>query len=250
MRYKMLVLDIDGTLVDHENKLQDYTKTMITSIKDDVKVVIASARGYYAIKPLLIELGLDEDDQYVIAFNGSLITTGQGNVLFDQCLDKASIKTLLAFIKSTDIPLKVYLYHDEGRDDVEKIDVDRYLDEYKIYKVVADGKSEDILRVKMMMDDDIKARFEITSSLLTRFEAVRNGFTKVSAIKKLSKHLNIRQDEIVAVGDGENDIAMIEYAGVGVAMANSQKEVLKSADMITKDNDHDGVGEVIDILFY
>ncbi len=242
----MIVTDIDGTLLNDDHKISEYTKEMIHLIKDDISFVLASARGYYSIKPLIDELALN--GQYVIAFNGAYVLNTDGQVLNDVPLDREVIYKLIAFIKDSGISLKVYLYHQDGRDCIDDIDIEEYLDKYRIYKLVADGTKEDIMRARSMMAD-INELCTITSSLDTRFEAVAKGINKVDAIKMIASELGISKDEIVCVGDGENDIAMIRYAGMGVAMANGQDDVLKCADMIVKDNNNDGIADIIDLLF-
>ena len=106
-----------------------------------------------------------------------------------------------------------------------------------------------IEELKDEMPNDLKDGLEVTSSLLNRFEAVKKGSTKVEAIKMLLDRTSIARTQVVACGDGDNDIGMIEYAALGVAMGNAQKSVKESADVITSDNDHDGIGQVIDMFF-
>jgi hypothetical protein len=69
--------------------------------------------------------------------------------------------------------------------------------------------------------------------------------SKAIAMAKIGQHYNIKQSEMIAVGDGFNDLSMIEYAGLGVAMGNADNEVKRIADYVTRSNDEDGVAHVI-----
>ena len=243
----MLVTDIDGTLLDSKGEISDYTKEMIDLIKDDVKVILASARGYYSLKSYLTRLGLDTKDQYVIAFNGARVANGKDEAIFDAPLDKDIVLKALEYLKDKEV--RTYLYDDSGRYDIKKIeDIDNFM-KRKVYKIVSEGDEKMIEELKDEMPNDLKDGLEVTSSLLNRFEAVKKGSTKVEAIKMLLDRTSIARTQVVACGDGDNDIGMIEYAALGVAMGNAQKSVKESADVITSDNDHDGIGQVIDMFF-
>ena len=242
----MMVTDIDGTLLNDDQRISDHTKDMIRSVKDDIVFVLASARGYYSIEPLVKELALD--DQYVIAFNGAYVINTDGRILNDVPLEREIIYRLLAVIKDSELPLKVYLYHQSGRVAVDDIDVDEYLIDRRIYKLVADGTEDDIRKIRLILKDvdDIPG---VTSSLSTRIEAVAKGINKVDAIRMIAEMSDIMPSQIVCVGDGENDIEMLRYAGLGVSMANGQKEVIRCADIIAADNNNDGIAGIIDLLF-
>lgn len=239
--------DIDGTLLDSKGEISDYTKEMIDLIKDDVKVILASARGYYSLKPYLTRLGLDTKDQYVIAFNGARVANGKDEAIFDAPLDKDIVLKALEYLKDKEV--RTYLYDDSGRYDIKKIeDIDDFM-ERKVYKIVSEGDEKMIEELKDEMPNDLKDGLEVTSSLLNRFEAVKKGCTKVESIKMLLGRTSIARTQVIACGDGDNDIGMIEYTALGVAMGNAQKSVKESADVITSDNDHDGMGQVIDMFF-
>ena len=112
--------DIDGTLLDSKGEISDYTKEMIDLIKDDVEVILASARGYYSLKPYLTRLGLDTKDQYVIAFNGARVANGKDEAIFDAPLDKDIVLKALEYLEDKEV--RTYLYDDSGRYDIKKIE--------------------------------------------------------------------------------------------------------------------------------
>lgn len=89
-------------------------------------------------------------------------------------------------------------------------------------------------------------RFSIVRSEDFYLEFMNKQASKGNALHVLSQELNIKQDEVMALGNAQNDDSMIEYAGLGVAMGNSVPETLKIADVTTADNNHDGVGEAIE----
>ena len=92
---------------------------------------------------------------------------------------------------------------------------------------------------------EIYEKYMVVKSTPYFLEIINKDSSKGVGLAALAKHLNVKKEEIIAVGDAGNDIAMIEYAGLGVAMANAQEDVKKIANEITKSNQEDGVYEVV-----
>ena len=243
--YKMIVLDMDGTLLNSQKKISHYNQKILLKAKRQARMILASARGFYRIKPYLTQLDLLDSDNYTIAFNGSLIVCNDGTVLADQPLDPNDIMLLEKYIKEQP-DLDWFFYHDQGRIDYHELsDVAAFLKIYKVYKVVAFGTAEKICQSRKMMPQVLTDHLAVTSSEDERMEMVAKGMNKVDAIKYLADRLNIKREEIIAMGDGENDLAMLKLAEVGVAMANAQPALKAAADFISDTNDNDGVGKAL-----
>ena len=125
-------------------------------------------------------------------------------------------------------------------------DIKEFVNKNKIYKIVGISTPEVIDKIRNNLPKCILDNLEITSSELNRIEFVNKGMTKVKAIELLLNKLDIDKENVVAIGDGDNDIDMIKYVGCGIAMLNSPEIVKENADIVTKHtNNEDGVYYVI-----
>ena len=127
-----------------------------------------------------------------------------------------------------------------------EIDINKFIrdnDTFKLIGTSTEEKIDEIRKELSVMND----KLEITTSMSGRLVIVNKGSTKATAVEKIMARLNIGRENIIAIGDGENDIEMIKNAGYGVAMLNAPEAVKKTARMITKyTNNEDGVGKIIE----
>jgi Cof subfamily protein (haloacid dehalogenase superfamily) len=248
MNYRMMVLDLDGTLLNSEKVITPKTKDALMRISDHVKIVLASARGFYRIREYTEVLQIADHDNYTIAYNGSVVCRNDGNILLNNCLpkDKTTVLTKYA-VRHPEA--EWFYYTDHGRISLNDIsDCEKYLAANSIYKMICTTSAEEIRKIRNQLPEAFFHEFQITSSEPTRIEFVKYGITKDKAIQLLCETLNISREETIAVGDGENDVPMIRWAGCGIAMGNAPDGVKKEADMITADNDHDGIADFIEQL--
>ncbi len=264
LMYKLIATDLDGTLVTDNKKL---TKRTIEDIKKaieiNVKIVISSARAFYRLEKYIDELELKRADFYTICFNGGMIVENiTGNILYSQNLSTEEVKEIISLGKKLKAPMMLYskdrnhveqipeitLKNSKGinfkTEDFSKINFE--LEENFIYKIAFIDEPERIKEMKNHIPDMIKSKYEITSSVPEYIEFVKKGIKKSEALKFIMKKYKIKQEEIIAIGDGENDIEMIKYAGLGVAVANADNKVKENSDYITASNNEDGVGKVIE----
>ena len=115
-----------------------------------------------------------------------------------------------------------------------------------IYKVCFIDKPEKIIEKRKQISEEILKKYEITSSVPEYLEIVKKGIKKSEAIKVVMEKYDIKQDEVMAIGDGENDIEMLDFAGLGIAMENAKEEVKRFANDVTTSNNHDGVANAIE----
>ena len=167
------------------------------------------------------------------------------DIIFSSYIGKDVLNNIDSFILENNIKWTYYLYDNRLlRNDI--IDLNMFINQNKIYKIVGVSAPEEIQKIKKKLPKYILDNLEITSSEENRIEFVAKGMTKVKAIEMLLNKLNIRKEEIIAIGDGDNDIEMIKYAGIGIAMLNAPDIVKKHADIITKySNNNDGIYEVL-----
>lgn len=261
MQYKMLVLDMDDTLLTDDHKISDLNKKVLLEAQaKGVYVVLASGRPTSAMTAYAKELELDLNDSYIISFNGAIISQAKDDqILFEQKLTVKQIHDLYDYSVKTKTHIITYL-DDEiiSETDSEYIEVEKEITGMAHRKVASFKDYIDRPAVKCILlenptylksveNDLIKAMPHLSVSMSKPFflEAAQQGIDKAASLKLLAEKLNIHQSEIIAVGNAGNDLTMIEYAGLGVWVDNVTPELRDKADLIVASNNNDGVAEVV-----
>lgn len=268
MSIKLICIDMDGTLLkDKKTVSEENLNSIKLAIKKGVKVVITTGRIYDCAKMYSEKIGLDTP---IIASNGAFIGY-KDKVIYNNPLKKEDILKFLEVTKKHG--LKAYLTANFGiiseeelaEDHVYKILNKMLKDEEKVKLIVSDNIKEEIEKfdgeiLKGVCADKnnkvnlIKAReeleslntnMEIVSSWNDNFEVMRNGSTKGDAVRYLANYFGIDKEEVMCIGDSENDLSMIKYAGIGVAMGNASEDIKSVADYVTDTNVNDGVAKAI-----
>ncbi len=265
--YKLVVLDIDGTLVNSEKKVTQKTKEYITKASEmGVRFIIASGRTPYGILPIAKEIGLEKIGGYVLAFNGGACMNCETmETLYENYIDRSELKGLYEFGVKNDIPFMTYnkdtLY--TPNEMTKYIDLERTINHLTVHKTenFLEEATFDFPKVIFTDDGDRLAnfvdeaietfpQFEVSRSEPFFLEICPKGIHKATGIKNIIEILGVKQEEVIAIGDGFNDITMIKYAGLGVAMENAQQAVKDVADYITLSNDEDGICKVIEEFIF
>lgn len=269
MKKKVLVLDIDGTLTNSEKNISKNTLAALKRImKEGCKVVLASGRPTPGLKRYADELKLSEYGGYLVSYNGAKITDCKtGETLYERFLDEDALSLIHKTVNEKRTGIGVMTYDREGV--VTDSTVDMYmalearinglpvkvvknLPEYVKFKInkclltAREDKAYDCMCELIQMYSD---RFSIYRSEPFFVEIMPLNVDKAATLQVLCDILGITKDDMVCCGDGYNDVSMIKFAGVGVAMANAREEVKEVADFITKSNDEDGLVTVIEKWF-
>ena len=263
MSYKVLALDIDGTLTNVKKEITEVTKKAVTdAAKAGVKIVIASGRPIQGIIPFAEELNLKELDGYILSFNGGrLISCKTNEIIYDMKLPLEYLPEIYALSKKYKVNLMSYENDDLICEDIEdeflaiearinglgikKVDkLDEYID-FSINKCLMLGPGDYLGEVEKKVHEELHDRMDVYRSEPYFLEILPKGVDKAKALAKLLDILNCDRSELMACGDGYNDLTMIEYAGMGVAMANARDEVKAVADYVTLSNEEDGVAYAI-----
>ncbi|MFH6968469.1 Cof-type HAD-IIB family hydrolase [Flavobacterium sp. FlaQc-28] len=261
MQYKMLVLDMDDTLLTDDHKISDLNKKVLLEAQEKgVYVVLASGRPTSAMTAYAKELELDLNDSYIISFNGAIISQAKDDqILFEQKLTVKQIHELYDYSVKTKTHIITYL-DDEiiSETDSEYIEVEKEITGMAHRKVASFKDYIDRPAVKCILlenpaylksveNDLIKTMPHLSVSMSKPFflEAAQQGIDKAASLKLLAEKLNIHQSEIIAVGNAGNDLTMIEYAGLGVWVDNVTPELRDRADLIVASNNNNGVAEVV-----
>ena len=264
MKYKMIVLDLDGTLTNDKKEITPRTKQALMQAQAaGVHVVLASGRPTYGIVPLAEELKLKDNSGYILAFNGGKIIDCTNNkVLFEQKLDELLVPIL--FQEAKKAGMEILTYQGEGiaatnKDDkyvqheafINKMPVTQYDDflnqlVYPINKCLIVGDPTPLHELEIRLAKELEGKMDVYRSADFFLECVPLGIDKARALERLISSLGISREEVIACGDGYNDLSMIRFAGLGVAMANAAKDIQSEADFVTLSNEEDGVAHVIE----
>ncbi|KLT67814.1 Cof-type HAD-IIB family hydrolase [Flavobacterium sp. ABG] len=261
MQYKMLVLDMDDTLLTDDHKISDLNKKVILEAQaKGVYVVLASGRPTSAMTAYAKELELDLNNSYIISFNGAIISTVKDDViLFEQTLTQKQIHELYDYSVKMKTHIITYLDGEIiSETDSEFIEIEKVITGMPHRKVSSFKEAVDRSAVKCILlaepsylkevEQDLKEAMPHLSISMSKpffLEAAQYGIDKAASIKILAERLKIQQSEIIAVGNAGNDLSMIEYAGLGVWVDNVTPELRDRADIIVASNNNDGVAEVV-----
>jgi len=261
MQYKMLVLDMDDTLLTDDHKISELNKKVLLEAQaKGVHVVLASGRPTSAMTAYAKELELDLNDSYIISFNGAVISTAKDDlILFEQCLTPEQIHDLYDYSVKMKTHIITYLDGEiVSETDSEYIEIEKDITGLPHNKVpdfkvaVTKPAVKCILLAEpsylKQVEKDLKLAMPHLSVAMSKpffLEAAQNGIDKANSLKLLAEKLNIHQSEIIAVGNAGNDLTMIEYAGLGVWVDNVTPELRDRANVIVASNNNDGVAEVV-----
>lgn len=259
MKYKLIALDLDGTLKNSQNKITPKTKEALIQVqKLGVKIVLASGRPTPGLRHEVAELELEKYEGYTLSFNGARIVNAKTKeTVFEQTLtieeakkgyDRAKEYGLACITYQDDILITEdiddeYVYAEAYLNDIQKKKVDSFKDSLKdpIHKVLLTGKPEYVGTIEEEFKQPFQGSLSIYRSAPFFIEIMAKGIDKAASLDRLAKSLGIKQEEVMAFGDGYNDLSMIEYAGCGVAMANAVEGVKERANIITLSHDEDGI---------
>ncbi len=261
MKYKMLVVDMDDTLLNDDHEISNENKTMLLKAQElGVYVVLASGRPTSAMIAYAKELQCDINNSYMISFNGSTITDlNQEKVLFEHSLSKEQIHALYDFSQQNKTHIITYL---DGKiiseTNSEYIDIEKNITglELDIVSSFKDRVTTSAVKCILLEEPTYLKNIEkvlknampdlsICMSKPFFLEAAPNGIDKGASLKILAEKLNIHQSEIIAVGNAGNDLTMVQYAGLGVWVDNVDPELIEFGDIIVSSNNNHGVAEVV-----
>ncbi len=263
MAYELLVLDVDGTLVTTQKHITDQTRDALIECQENgIKVAIASGRCTEGIRHQAKDIGLDKYGGYIISFNGGRITDFQtGEVIYDITLPSGMIHKLYDYSKQKGTGILTYhdghiIAHSDTDPyivvDAKGCDIPIVVPEdfhsevrFDVNKCILTGDPEYLEQLELGAAEDFAGQLSVYRSEGFYLEMMPLGVDKAYGVSKLLSRLGYRRGQAVCCGDGYNDLPMIEYAGLGVAMANAPEDVKMKADYIAPSCDEDGIVDVI-----
>ena len=261
-RIKLIMSDIDGTILDKNHQLDSYLIELMPLLKQrDIPFVLASARSPLGIAPISKELGIT--DFPIACYNGALISLGD-KILSQYSIDKSELLLLHDFLKKEFPTVSINVY--SGKDWLvntidEWVEIEATItgESPKVTSLADFIRDEKTLVHKLLLIDntDTIQKLQKTLSSIdfpqTNFylskdnylEVTHNQVSKKQALLELAKYYQLSLSEIMTIGDNYNDIPMIETAGLGVAMGNAPTDVKTCANTVTDSNDQNGVSKAI-----
>ena len=267
MKYKLLVLDVDGTLLNDEREISKRTLAALLKVQQmGVRIVLASGRPTYGLMPLAKTLELGNYGGFVLSYNGCQIIKAQnGEILFERRINPEMLPYLEK--KARKNGFAIFTYHDDtlitDSPDNEYIKNEALLNNLKIIREDEFSTAIDFAPCKcMLVSDKEKALIGLEQHWEKRLagtldafrsepyflEVVPCGVNKANTLGALLEHLGVTREEVIAVGDGVCDVTMLQLAGMGVAMGHSQDSVKVCADYVTASNEEDGVAPAVEKL--
>ena len=265
---KLVAIDMDGTLLNSKKELLEETKQYFKNFHNkntETLLVLCTGRPESGIRPYLKDLGYLEENHYIISQNGANIYESQtGKRLMDAFVDSNAIQKWIEFGKKHGINVMgagvdYYYAFDEEPTEWMKFDVKivngslkRITKEESLstdfYKLLLLGDEEQLNEFETIIPKEWRDEFYVVRSQKYLVEVLKKGVNKAFGLEKLAAELNIKPSEIAAIGDAANDIEMLKYAGLAIAMGNASEEVKAISDIVTDTNENNGVIKAIDQL--
>ncbi|QEK13460.1 Cof-type HAD-IIB family hydrolase [Crassaminicella thermophila] len=264
MKYKAVISDLDGTLLNCQHRISDYTKEIINKvIEKGIKFFIATGRHHMDATYIGKQLGLDTT---FITSNGARVHNEKREEIFSHDLDENIVREILAMDFDPEIHVNIY-QGDRWLTEKENEWVNQFknesgffyelvnfkkLEDYKATKLFLICENYDKLeRIREIIDERFYGKLNIAFSLPECLEIMPKGISKGMALKKVLKQYNIKPKEVIAFGDGLNDFEMLKTVGKGLIMGNAHyklKEALPENEVIGT-NDDDGVAKYLKEVF-
>lgn len=265
MKYKLLVLDVDGTLLNDDKQISPRTQAALLKVQQmGVHIVLASGRPTYGILPIAKALELGHYGGYILSYNGAQIINAQtGEVLFEKRINPEMLPYLEKKAKKNGFAICTYAEDRLVTNDAQNEHIRREaeLNHLKLEEEPEFSIAVDFLPCKcMLVSDDEQALVGLEEHWKKRLngtldvfrsepyflEVVPCSVDKANTLGLLLEMLGISTDEVIAIGDGVCDFSMIQMSGLGIAMGNAQDSVKVCADMVTASNTEDGVALAVE----
>ncbi|RKD27933.1 hypothetical protein SAMN02745883_00326 [Caminicella sporogenes DSM 14501] len=264
MEYKAVITDLDGTLLNSDHKVSDYTKEVIKKvIKKGVKFFIATGRHHQDVSHIRNQLGLNTT---FITSNGCRVHDSNEEILLAHDIDESIVRKLLNLEVDKDIHVNIYQndkwyvsrendwvkqFHAESQFFYDIVDFNK-LEDYKAAKVFyICNDHEKLVLLKEKIEKLFPNKLNVVFSLPSCLEVMPYGVSKGFAIKKVLEKYGIHPKEAIAFGDGLNDYEMLKLVGRGFIMGNAHdklKEVLPNFEVV-ETNDENGVANTLKRIF-
>jgi Cof subfamily protein (haloacid dehalogenase superfamily) len=268
MAYKLVVSDMDGTLLNSVGKVSEETENVLKELMTKgVHVAVATGRIFTSARVYAKYLGITTP---IIACNGAIVRNlSDGITIYENHITREDCMKILDICKKYNLYFHFYtddIFYTESLEftsikysewnktlkEEDQIDIRLVEDPYAVvqnseeefYKFVIIDDNKELLE-KVRMEIEAIPTLECSKSWHNNLEIMNRGVNKGTAVERLAKSLGVKPEEVICFGDNENDISMLQYAGLGVAMGNAEDHVKANAKYVTDSNDLDGVANAL-----
>ena len=273
MSIKVIIMDVDGTLTNSKKEMTPKTKeALIKAQKNGAKLILASGRPTTGLIDLGKALGMDKHHGLFVSFNGSKVVDCETmDVLFNEPMTVEQGKEVLEHMKKFNVrpmidkddymhvndvyncdikckgeTINIIKYESRGGKFklCEQSDLAAFLD-YPLNKILTAGDDDYLQANYKEMMEPFKDTLNCMFTAAFFFEFTAKGIDKAKALDTVLIPMGYKKEEMIAFGDGHNDISMVEYAGIGVSMDNAVQELKDIANDVTLSNEEDGIAEAL-----
>ena len=262
--YKLIALDMDGTLLSPDGTISARTQRAIRDAKaQGVYVVLATGRPLEGVQRYLAELDMETDNDFVLCYNGGLVQNVKTQKIINSELlsgiDAKNLESLAndlhvhvhAFSPTRGLITPENSHYTQHEADINEIAVvecnfNKLTNDEAILKVMMIDEPEVLSQAIAQLPEFLYDKYTVVQSTPFFLEFLNKECNKGVGIAALANYLDIKQEEVICMGDAGNDYHMVEYAGLGVAMANASQDLKAIANVITHSNADDGVAHIIE----
>lgn len=260
MPFRLIAADLDGTILDHSNRLKPQLLSAINKCRSQgVELVISTGRLYPSAKPIIDELSICLP---VISSNGAVIKDPlSGELIYHMPLPRELAIEALMLTKG-DSAQRFICIQDSFYTDVSQEEAIKYSKALNVTFVrhvplesiitddptiiVVKDREDEIARLTTLLTKNLGSKVHIANSTPCYIDINHPKVSKGAGLMKVCKLLGINPKEVIAVGDGWNDLEMFEVAGLGAAVSNAPRDLKRKADYICKNHSYKGVIEVLE----
>ncbi|MBQ9558488.1 MAG: Cof-type HAD-IIB family hydrolase [Bacteroidaceae bacterium] len=265
MKYKLIILDVDGTLLNSKRELTKRTVQTLRRVQQmGIRVALASGRPTYGILPIARELELGIYEGYIISYNGAQVMSAKdGQILFERRIDPQTVPYLEKKAAKMNMTMAYYdgnevvstdIENPHVRDEAEmngmtlrqEDNISLNMDDWPAEIMLVSDDEQALTSLEQHMQRHLSGVMDTIHSNPYYLEIVGYQVGKSHAMSALIQKMGIQMSEVLAIGDGEADINMLQMAGTGIAMANAKDAVRRCADFTTLSNDEDGASLAIE----
>ncbi len=257
---KLIAIDLDGTLLNSQGHVSERNAAAIQAARaQGIMVILATGKSYASATAVLAELNLDSPGVFS---QGSMIYNADGSLQYAQYMERETAVvalnfacthnlTQIAYCKSGIVTNRDSIYRqmlvDQYHEPMPKVigSLQAHLDDLSITKMLLCAADNETFLAEQLKTK-LGSIGEVTQAVPHYIEILPTNSSKGNGLERLLKELDVSPAHVLAIGDGDNDIEMLQLARIGIAMANGSAGVKAVADAITTDNNHDGVAQAIE----
>lgn len=264
MDYKLIAVDIDGTLTNTKKEITPRTRfALLEAQAKGKRVILASGRHPIGLYPIAQDLMLDRYGGYIMSFNGGkIISCDTDTTVVSKPFPREYLSDIVGVLKDSNITVITFddkkIYADAKVNDytyierdvikAEMVVVEDFVSAVKFdfNKILLAGEPLELDRYQAILTKRYDGLLDICKSAPYFLEIMPFGISKGSMLPRLLEKIGVKREELIAFGDNYNDLTMIGYAGMGVAMGNAETPVKRIANYVCETNDEDGVAKTIE----